>query len=119
MESRIQRVRAAFASGRSRPVRFRLQQLEALRRMVQEREKDILEAIAGDLCKVRALPPTHLGAAFRPGFCFFFFLLCFALLKARGLVFSSRPDTKQVSFAFPDPLTSLSALTRDCKTTEK
>uniref|UniRef100_A0A8I3P9Z4 Aldehyde dehydrogenase family 3 member A2 n=1 Tax=Canis lupus familiaris TaxID=9615 RepID=A0A8I3P9Z4_CANLF len=51
MESRIQRVRAAFASGRSRPVRFRLQQLEALRRMVQEREKDILEAIAGDLCK--------------------------------------------------------------------
>ncbi|XP_044105287.1 aldehyde dehydrogenase family 3 member A2 isoform X1 [Neovison vison] len=51
MESRIQRVRDAFASGRSRPLRFRLQQLEALRRMVQEREKDILQAIGADLCK--------------------------------------------------------------------
>ncbi|XP_025776248.1 fatty aldehyde dehydrogenase isoform X3 [Puma concolor] len=51
MDSKIQRVRDAFASGRSRPLRFRLQQLEALRRMVQEREKDILEAIAADLCK--------------------------------------------------------------------
>lgn len=54
MESKVQQVREAFASGRSRPLRFRLQQLEALRRMVQEREKDILEAIAADLCKVRA-----------------------------------------------------------------
>ncbi|XP_045840004.1 aldehyde dehydrogenase family 3 member A2 isoform X4 [Meles meles] len=51
MESRIQRARDAFACGRSRPLRFRLRQLEALRRMVQEREKDILEAIGADLCK--------------------------------------------------------------------
>ncbi|KAL0597308.1 Aldehyde dehydrogenase family 3 member A2 [Plecturocebus cupreus] len=51
MEREVQRVRQAFLSGRSRPVRFRLQQLEALRRMVQEREKDILAAIAADLCK--------------------------------------------------------------------
>lgn len=62
MESRIQRVRDAFASGRSRPLRFRLQQLEALRRMVQEREKDILQAIGADLCKVRA----RLGAPGHP-----------------------------------------------------
>ncbi|XP_054564140.1 LOW QUALITY PROTEIN: aldehyde dehydrogenase family 3 member A2-like [Eptesicus fuscus] len=36
---------------RSRPLRFWLQQLEALRRMVQERERDILAAIASDLSK--------------------------------------------------------------------
>ncbi|XP_035159018.2 aldehyde dehydrogenase family 3 member A2 isoform X1 [Callithrix jacchus] len=51
MEHEVQRVRQAFLSGRSRPLRFRLQQLEALRRMVQEREKDILAAIGSDLCK--------------------------------------------------------------------
>lgn len=51
MEHHVQRVRDAFQTGRSRPLRFRLQQLEALRRMVQEREKDILAAIASDLCK--------------------------------------------------------------------
>uniref|UniRef100_A0A2I3SIH7 Aldehyde dehydrogenase family 3 member A2 n=1 Tax=Pan troglodytes TaxID=9598 RepID=A0A2I3SIH7_PANTR len=51
MELEVRRVRQAFLSGRSRPLRFRLQQLEALRRMVQEREKDILAAIASDLCK--------------------------------------------------------------------
>ncbi|XP_011813680.1 PREDICTED: fatty aldehyde dehydrogenase isoform X1 [Colobus angolensis palliatus] len=51
MEREVQRVRQAFLSGRSRSLRFRLQQLEALRRMVQEREKDILAAIAADLCK--------------------------------------------------------------------
>uniref|UniRef100_A0A2K6EME0 Aldehyde dehydrogenase family 3 member A2 n=1 Tax=Propithecus coquereli TaxID=379532 RepID=A0A2K6EME0_PROCO len=51
MEREVQRVRQAFRSGRSRPLRFRLQQLEALRRMVQEREKDILAAIGADLCK--------------------------------------------------------------------
>uniref|UniRef100_A0A8C9AIC4 aldehyde dehydrogenase (NAD(+)) n=1 Tax=Prolemur simus TaxID=1328070 RepID=A0A8C9AIC4_PROSS len=51
MEREVQRVRRAFRSGRSRPLRFRLQQLEALRRMVQEREKDILAAIGADLCK--------------------------------------------------------------------
>ncbi|XP_059524470.1 aldehyde dehydrogenase family 3 member A2 isoform X3 [Myotis daubentonii] len=51
MERLVQRVRDAFQSGRSRPLRFRLQQLEALRRMVQERERDILAAIAADLSK--------------------------------------------------------------------
>ncbi|XP_020022072.1 aldehyde dehydrogenase family 3 member A2 isoform X2 [Castor canadensis] len=51
MEREVQRLRQAFRSGRSRPLRFRLQQLEAMRRMVQEHEKDILAAIAADLCK--------------------------------------------------------------------
>ncbi|XP_036924762.1 aldehyde dehydrogenase family 3 member A2 isoform X2 [Sturnira hondurensis] len=51
MERQVQRVRDAFRTGRSRPLRFRLQQLEALRRMVQEREKDLLAAVASDLGK--------------------------------------------------------------------
>ncbi|KAM6175215.1 aldehyde dehydrogenase family 3 member A2 isoform 1-T1 [Erethizon dorsatum] len=51
MEREVQRLRQAFRSGRSRPLQFRLQQLEALRRMVQEHEKDILAAIGADLCK--------------------------------------------------------------------
>lgn len=65
MEHEVQRVRNAFLSGRSRPLRFRLQQLEALRRMVLEREKDILAAIALDLCKVCARPeePGHRSPA--------------------------------------------------------
>lgn len=77
MEREVQRVRKAFQSGRSRPLRFRLQQLEALRRMLQEREKDILAAITADLCKVSArrsnrdghFLPLHLGSAFRLSFC--------------------------------------------------
>ncbi|KAI4556190.1 hypothetical protein MJT46_014813 [Ovis ammon polii x Ovis aries] len=51
MEREVQRVRAAFGSGRSRPLTFRRRQLEALRAMVQEREKDILAAIGADLSK--------------------------------------------------------------------
>ncbi|OBS80174.1 hypothetical protein A6R68_21629, partial [Neotoma lepida] len=59
MERQVQRLRQAFRSGRSRPLRFRLQQLEALRRMVQEREKDILGAIAADLSKVSVPTAGH------------------------------------------------------------
>ncbi|XP_006877494.1 PREDICTED: fatty aldehyde dehydrogenase [Chrysochloris asiatica] len=59
MEQQVQRARAAFRSGRSRPLRFRLQQLEALRRMVQEREKDILAAIGADLCKSELNAYSH------------------------------------------------------------
>uniref|UniRef100_A0A8C3WSH9 Aldehyde dehydrogenase family 3 member A2 n=1 Tax=Catagonus wagneri TaxID=51154 RepID=A0A8C3WSH9_9CETA len=51
MEREVQRLRAAFQAGRSRPLAFRLQQLQALRRMVQEREKDLLAAITADLSK--------------------------------------------------------------------
>uniref|UniRef100_G1Q6D3 Aldehyde dehydrogenase, dimeric NADP-preferring n=1 Tax=Myotis lucifugus TaxID=59463 RepID=G1Q6D3_MYOLU len=35
--------------GRTRPLQFRIQQLEALRRMIKEREKDIAGALAADL----------------------------------------------------------------------
>uniref|UniRef100_A0A2K6GIA1 Aldehyde dehydrogenase, dimeric NADP-preferring n=1 Tax=Propithecus coquereli TaxID=379532 RepID=A0A2K6GIA1_PROCO len=47
----VQRARAAFASGRTRPLQFRVQQLEALRRMTQERRQDIAGALAADLHK--------------------------------------------------------------------
>lgn len=49
----VQRARAAFDSGRTRPLQFRIQQLEALRRMIKEREKDIAGALAADLHRVR------------------------------------------------------------------
>lgn len=79
MEREVQRLRQAFRSGRSRPLQFRLQQLEALRRMVQEHEKEILAAVGADLSKVRAaagrvldggLAPPGLETALLPGFCF-------------------------------------------------
>uniref|UniRef100_A0A8C3WST6 Aldehyde dehydrogenase n=1 Tax=Catagonus wagneri TaxID=51154 RepID=A0A8C3WST6_9CETA len=47
----VQRARAAFLSGRTRPLQFRVQQLEALRRMIREREKDLVGALAADLHK--------------------------------------------------------------------
>ncbi|XP_072209695.1 aldehyde dehydrogenase family 3 member A2 isoform X1 [Excalfactoria chinensis] len=47
----VGRARAAFKSGRSRPLEFRLQQLRNLERMVQEKEPEILAAIGADLHK--------------------------------------------------------------------
>ncbi|KAM4824474.1 aldehyde dehydrogenase, dimeric NADP-preferring-like [Urocitellus parryii] len=47
----VKRARAAFNSGLTRPLQFRIQQLEALRRMIQERQADITEALAADLHK--------------------------------------------------------------------
>jgi aldehyde dehydrogenase (NAD+) len=44
-------LRAAFASGRTRPIRWRLEQLAALARMVTEREAEIEAALAADLGK--------------------------------------------------------------------
>uniref|UniRef100_A0A8C6IVZ0 Aldehyde dehydrogenase n=1 Tax=Melopsittacus undulatus TaxID=13146 RepID=A0A8C6IVZ0_MELUD len=52
MQQVVGRARAAFNSGRSRRLEFRMQQLKALKRMVQEKEKDILAAIRADLHKV-------------------------------------------------------------------
>ncbi|NXD68023.1 AL3A2 dehydrogenase, partial [Eolophus roseicapillus] len=52
MQQVVRRARAAFNSGRSRALEFRMQQLKALKRMVQEKEKDILAAIRADLHKV-------------------------------------------------------------------
>ncbi|KAF2984122.1 hypothetical protein EK904_010477 [Melospiza melodia maxima] len=52
MQQVVGRARAAFRSGRSRPLEFRIQQLKALERMVQEKEKEILAALKADLNKV-------------------------------------------------------------------
>lgn len=54
----VQRARAAFNLGKTRPLQFRIQQLEALRRMIKEHEKDIVGALTADLHKVRPVPPT-------------------------------------------------------------
>ncbi|XP_038615063.1 aldehyde dehydrogenase family 3 member A2 isoform X2 [Tachyglossus aculeatus] len=51
MEKIVQRARDAFASGRSRPLKFRIQQLKALQQMIKEKEKEILGAISRDLNK--------------------------------------------------------------------
>ncbi|XP_063258843.1 aldehyde dehydrogenase family 3 member A2-like [Prinia subflava] len=51
MQQIVGRARAAFNSGRSRPLGFRIQQLKALERMVQEKEKEILAALKADLKK--------------------------------------------------------------------
>uniref|UniRef100_A0A8D2B347 Aldehyde dehydrogenase n=1 Tax=Sciurus vulgaris TaxID=55149 RepID=A0A8D2B347_SCIVU len=47
----VKRARAAYNTGLTRPLQFRIQQLEALRRMIQERRSDITEALAADLHK--------------------------------------------------------------------
>lgn len=52
----VQRARAAFNSGRTRPLQFRVQQLEGLRRLIREREKDLVGALAADLHKVLGRP---------------------------------------------------------------
>lgn len=61
----VQRARAAFSSGKTRPLQFRIQQLEALRRMIKEHEKDIVGALTADLHKVR--PPHPQPTARRRG----------------------------------------------------
>ncbi|XP_075760768.1 aldehyde dehydrogenase family 3 member A2 isoform X2 [Pelodiscus sinensis] len=47
----VARARAAFASGRSRSLRFRAQQLRALERLVHERQREIAAALQADLGK--------------------------------------------------------------------
>ncbi|KAM9693547.1 LOW QUALITY PROTEIN: aldehyde dehydrogenase, dimeric NADP-preferring [Trichechus inunguis] len=49
----LKRARAAvcFCSGRTRPLQFRVQRLEALQRMIQNRERDIPEALGANLSK--------------------------------------------------------------------
>uniref|UniRef100_A0A803VP03 Aldehyde dehydrogenase family 3 member A2 n=1 Tax=Ficedula albicollis TaxID=59894 RepID=A0A803VP03_FICAL len=51
MQQIVGQARAAFSSGRSRPLEFRIRQLKALERMVQEKEKEILAALKADLNK--------------------------------------------------------------------
>jgi aldehyde dehydrogenase (NAD+) len=45
----VAQLRAAFRSGRTRPVEWRVAQLEALVRLVTEREQELAEALAQDL----------------------------------------------------------------------
>lgn len=45
----VAQLRATFRSGRTRPVEWRLEQLEALERMLAEREQDFADALATDL----------------------------------------------------------------------
>ncbi|HEY7010962.1 MAG TPA: aldehyde dehydrogenase family protein, partial [Jatrophihabitantaceae bacterium] len=45
----VQRVRATFAAGRTRPLEWRIAQLEALERLLVEREPDFAAALAKDL----------------------------------------------------------------------
>jgi aldehyde dehydrogenase (NAD+) len=54
----VARLRATFESGRTRPLRWRRDQLEALRAMLVEREADLLAALKADLGK----PPTEAWA---------------------------------------------------------
>ncbi|NXC69990.1 AL3A2 dehydrogenase, partial [Anhinga anhinga] len=51
MQQVVGRARAAFNSGRCRSLEFRIQQLKALKRMVQEKEEEIVAAIKADLHK--------------------------------------------------------------------
>jgi aldehyde dehydrogenase (NAD+) len=50
----VARLRASFESGRTRPLDWRRAQLKAMKRMLQEREQELLDALATDLGKPRA-----------------------------------------------------------------
>ena len=45
----VDRLRGTFATGRTRPVEWRLRQLRGIVRLLEERESDIAEALAADL----------------------------------------------------------------------
>lgn len=47
----LSRLRQSYASGKTRPVKYRLQQLRALLRMYEERNDEILEALRKDMRK--------------------------------------------------------------------
>ena len=51
VESAIQIARTAFASGRTKDVHFRRQQIRQLLRMVEENEQNFIETLTGDLRK--------------------------------------------------------------------
>ncbi|XP_009276469.1 PREDICTED: fatty aldehyde dehydrogenase isoform X1 [Aptenodytes forsteri] len=59
MQQIVGQARAAFNSGRCRSLEFRMQQLKALERMVQEKEKEILAAIRADLHKCGPSAYSH------------------------------------------------------------
>ncbi len=49
----VRRQRNFFNSGSTRPVSFRIEQLKLLRRVIQEHENEIMDALKGDLSKPR------------------------------------------------------------------
>jgi aldehyde dehydrogenase (NAD+) len=49
----VARLRATFAGGKTRPLAWRREQLQAMRKMLTEREPELLEALAADLGKPR------------------------------------------------------------------
>jgi aldehyde dehydrogenase (NAD(P)+) len=53
ISSIVNRARDAFNSGKTRPLQFRVEQLEALQRMINENLKGISKALASNLRKVR------------------------------------------------------------------
>lgn len=55
ISSTVNRAREAFNSGKTRPLQFRIQQLEALERMIKDNLKSISGALASDLHKVRCV----------------------------------------------------------------
>ncbi|XP_040985064.1 aldehyde dehydrogenase family 3 member B1-like isoform X2 [Aquila chrysaetos chrysaetos] len=55
----VSRLRAAWLSGKTRPMEYRVAQLEALGRFLDEKQQDILEATAADMRKA-----TQLDSAF-------------------------------------------------------
>lgn len=48
----VKRAKEAFLSGRTRPLEFRLQQLQALQRMITEKETEISTALKQDINRV-------------------------------------------------------------------
>ncbi|KAK9412573.1 fatty aldehyde dehydrogenase [Crotalus adamanteus] len=51
LKQTVEQARAAFNTGKTRPLAFRIQQLKALKKMVQEKEKEFSAALKADLNK--------------------------------------------------------------------
>ena len=54
-ELAVERARRSFQTGKTKPLEFRLQQLENLLRFISERRKDIAAAVKKDLGKVTCI----------------------------------------------------------------
>lgn len=66
----LRRAREAFLSGRTRPIEFRLQQLQELQRMITEKEGEICTALKQDINRVSgsAVCGVPQRGGFRQGF---------------------------------------------------
>ncbi|KAM6255913.1 LOW QUALITY PROTEIN: uncharacterized protein M6G45_008212 [Spheniscus humboldti] len=62
----VSRLRAAWLSGKTRPMEYRVAQLEALGRVLDEKQQDILEATASDTGKARPPWPGRLVGSASP-----------------------------------------------------